>query len=206
MIDYFKELCNKLRSKNNTVEILKSNILECKSENVFDLFEFDISDEVKYLYNNYKRFLLSWVEKIHKLHGFVDFIPYDEISEEHELLCELTKDVDGDIIENQDLVIEDLNHWYPIFKFSNGDAFCYDNRNGKIVFFEHEVFDTGINLHGLVIAESIDALFDNWSKVMFIDIYDWYDGINEHGIDLSKSIYKEILQINNSLKEVNDSI
>lgn len=31
---------------------------------------------------------------------------------------------------------------------------------------------------------------------MFIDIYDWYDGVNEHGIDLSRSIYKDILQIN----------
>ena len=61
------------------------------------------------------------------------------------------------------------------------------------------MFDTGINLHGLVIAESIDSLLENWSKVLFIDIYDWYKGVNEHGIDLSRPVYKEIIQINNGL-------
>ncbi len=36
---------------------------------------------------------------------------------------------------------------------------------------EHEVFDTGGDLHGLLIAESIDELLKNWSKVLFVDIY-----------------------------------
>ena len=35
----------------------------------------------------------------------------------------------------------------------------------------HEVFDTGGDLHGLLIAESIDELLKNWSKVLFVDIY-----------------------------------
>ena len=200
MIDYFKELYSKLKRENSTIEILRSNILECKTENVFDLFEFGISDEVKYIYNNYKRFLLSWEEKTQKLYGYVDFISYDEIREEHELLCEMVEDLDEDIIEDQDIVVDDLKNWYPIFRFSNGDAFCYDKRHGKIVFFEHEVFDTGVNLHGLIIAESIDSLLENWSKVLFIDIYDWYKGVNERGIDLSRSIYKEIIEINTELK------
>lgn len=134
MIDYFKELYNKLRSENSTIEILRSDILECKTKNIFDLFEFGVSDEVKYLYDKYKRFLLSWEEKPHKLHGFVDFVPYNEIRVEHKLLYELAKDVDKNIIENQDIVIDDLKNWYPIFRFLNGDAFCYDKRNGKIVF------------------------------------------------------------------------
>lgn len=195
MIDYFNEVYSKIKNKNSTIEILKNNMLECKTNNVFDLFKFGISDEVKYLYNNYKKFLLSWEEKTYKLCGYIDFISYDEISVEHELLCELANDLDEDLIENQDIVIDDLKNWYPIFKFPNGDEFCYDIRNGKIVFFEHEVFDTGINLHGLVIAESIDSLMENWSKVLFIDIYDWYDGVDENGIDLSKPIFKEIIKI-----------
>lgn len=45
----------------------------------------------------------------------------------------------------------------------------------------------------------IDFLLKNWSKVLVIDIYDWYKGVNECGIDLSRSIYKEIIQINNGL-------
>ena len=199
MIDYFKELCNKLKNEDSAIEIIRSDILECKMSYSFDLFEFGLSDEVKYIYNNYKRFLLCWEEKTQKLHALVDFIPYDEIREEHKLLCDLVEDMDKDIIENQDIVIDDLKNWYPIFRFSNGDAFCYDKRNGKIVFFEHEVFDTGVNLHGLIIAESIDSLLENWSKVLFIDIYDWYDGVNEHGIDLNKPIYEKVIQINNGL-------
>ena len=200
MTDYFKELYNKLKSENSTIEILESNISECKMEHVFDLFEFGISDEGKYIYNNYKKFLLSWEEKTQDLYGLVDFVPYDEIRKEHELLCDLAEEMDEDLIENQDIVIDDLRNWYPVFRFSNEDAFCYDKRNGKIVFFEHEVFDTGINLHGLVIAESIDSLLENWSKVLFIDIYDWYEGVNEHGIDLSRPVYKEIIQINDGLE------
>ncbi len=199
MIDYFKELSEKLRSENSTIRILRSNILECKMNNDLDLFEFGISDAVKYIYCNYKRFLLSWEEKTQKLHGFVDFVPYAKIGEEHKLLCELAEDMDRDIIENQEIVTYDLKNWYPIFRFSNGDAFCYDKRNGKIVFFEHDVFDTGVNLHGLVIAESLDSLLENWSKALFIDIYDWFDGVNEHGIDLRRPIYKDIVQINNRL-------
>ncbi len=42
-----------------------------------------------------------------------------------------------------------------------------------------DVFDTGTNLNGLVIAKSIDFLLENWSKVLFVDIYDWYQGCDE---------------------------
>lgn len=196
VVDYFKELQDKLKSENSSFKILRSDVLECKIENGFELFTFGISDEVRYLYDHYKRFLLSWEEKTQKWYGFVDFISYDEIEKEHEQLCELAEEMDKDIIEKQDNVIEDLQNWYPIFRFSNGDSFCYDKRNGKIVFFEHEVFDIGVNLHGLVIAESIDTLLENWSKVLFIDIYDWFEGVNEHGIDFDRPIYKDIMKIN----------
>ena len=30
-------------------------------------------------------------------------------------------------------------HWYPLFYFPNGDAFCLDIRNGTVVFYEHEI-------------------------------------------------------------------
>ncbi|MDT8719723.1 hypothetical protein IAI10_24120 [Clostridium sp. 19966] len=86
----------------------------------------------------------------------------------------------------------------PVFRFPNDDMFCIDKRNGKVVFFEHDVFDTGINLHGLVIAKSIEDLIIKWSKVLFIDIYDWYEGVNEvEGIDLSKDVYKTIINVAN---------
>lgn len=50
------------------------------------------------------------------------------------------------------------------FLIPNGDVFCYDKRNGKIVFFEHEVFDTGVYLNGLILADSFDCLLENGAK------------------------------------------
>lgn len=199
MIDYFEEFNKKLTNKGCNIEIVKSNILRYKMNYSFELFEFGISEEMKYIYNNYKRYMLSWEEKVQKLSGFINFIPYDNISRENKELCELAESMDKDLIENQDAVINDLKHWYPIFSFANGDAFCYDKRNGKVVFFEHEVFDTGVNLNGLVIADTIDFLLEKWSKILFVDIYDWYEGVNEHGIDLSKPVYEKIMQINEKL-------
>lgn len=199
MIDYFEEFNKKLTNKGCNIEIVKSNILRYKMNYSFELFEFGISEEMKYIYNNYKRYMLSWEEKVQKLSGFINFIPYDNISRENKELCELAESMDKDLIENQDAVINDLKHWYPIFSFANGDAFCYDKRNGKVVFFEHEVFDTGVNLNGLVIADTIDFLLEKWSKILFVDIYDWYEGLNEHGIDLSKPVYEKIMQINEKL-------
>ncbi len=58
-----------------------------------------------------------------------------------------------------------------------------------------DVFDTGTNLNGLVIAKSIDFLLENWSKVLFVDIYDWYQGVNEEGIDINKPIYGKAIEM-----------
>lgn len=193
MIDYFSDLQNKL-CKNSNIEVVFSDIIEFKMNNTFDLFRLGISNEAKYIYNNYKKFILTWEDNIEKLRGLVNFVPYEELLKEHEEMLEITKNLEDNLIEDQEKVITDLKNWYPIFKFPNGDAFCYDNRNGYVVFFEHEVFDTGINLNGLIIAESIGVLLDKWSKILFIDIYDWCEGVNELGMDLSKPIYKKIIQ------------
>ncbi len=191
-MDYFIELRNKLESSVN-IEVADMEIKECKMNYSFELFGDGISDQIRAIYNSYKKFFISWKESSHKMHGYIDFVPYEEIFTEHKEMCDWAEAIDEELIENQDIVINDLKNWYPVFRFRNGDAFCYDRRTGKIVFFEHEVFDTGINLHGLVIAKSMDYLLENWSKVLFVDIYDWYEGVNENGIDLSKSVYKDIL-------------
>ena len=194
MTDYFEELENKLNKIYYNIEIIENDIFKCKMNHTFELFEFGISDEIKYIYNNYQKFFISWKEAGNKIYGYVDFVPYNEIFKEYREVYELIESVEEDLIEDQAKVINDLKNWYPLFKFPNGDAFCYDKRNGKIVFFEHEVFDTGVNLNGLVIADSLDDLLKKWSEVLFVDIYDWYEGVNESGIDLSKSIYNAIFQ------------
>lgn len=195
MTDYFMELENRLNRENSGVTILDSRIVQCESEHRFDLFAFGISEEMKHIYNHYKQFLLSWKGDAGRLQGYVDFVPYEQLQKEHELWCEIAKDMETGLIEEQDTVVEDFTHWYPIFRFANGDAFCYDDRNGRIVFLDHEVFDEGINLHGLTIAESIDTLLETWSRVLFADIYDWYEGACEYGIDLSKPVYEGYLQL-----------
>ncbi|MEH2959142.1 hypothetical protein [Candidatus Merdisoma sp. JLR.KK006] len=194
MIDYFMEL-KKLSNKDNNIEIVKRNVIECKMNHTFEFFKFGISDETKHIYNTYKKFLIYWKNSMQKLQGFVNFVPYEDLLKEHEKICEIIDNIEDDLIEEQEKVINDIKNWYPIFKFLNGDAFCYDKRNGMIVFFEHDVFDIGINLNGLVIAKSIDFLLENWSKVLFVDIYDWYQGVNEEGIDINKPIYGKAIEM-----------
>lgn len=201
MTDYFMELENRLNRENSGVTILDSRIVQCESEHQFDLFAFGISEEAKYIYNHYKSFLLSWEDDAGTLQGYVEFVPYVQLRSEHEEWCEIAKDMEAGLIEEQDTVVEDFMHWYPIFRFANGDAFCYDDRNGRIVFLDHEVFDEGINLHGLTIAENIDTLLKTWSRVLFADIYDWYEGVCEYGIDLSKPVYERYLRLHEKIFE-----
>lgn len=194
-MDYFKEIIEEIDSKKQDIEILDCDIQKCENDYNFELFKFGISDDVKKIYNSYKKFDLNWECRLHKIHGFVHFVPYEKILSEHVDLYESVSEIENDLIEEQDEVIEDISHWYPVFIFPNGDKFCYDDRNGKIVFYEHDVFDGGVNLHGLVIAESIDGLLYSWGKVLFMDIYDWYEGVDEKGIDVKKEVYKPILQM-----------
>ena len=194
MNDFFKELEIKLSCKND-IKIIENSKIMCKADYSFNLFRFGISDNIKYVYNNYREFKLCWEEKVLHLRGFVNFISYEKIFEEHKELCEISEMIRGNLTMDQIEALKDIYHWYPIFKFPNGDAFCYDNRNGKIVFFEHDLFDCGPNSHGMIIAKSIDCLFDAWSKVLFVDIYDWTEGVNEDGIDLSKEVFEQILKI-----------
>ena len=72
-----------------------------------------------------------------------------------------------------------------------------DGRNGEIVFFDHEIYeyeDASESLHGLIIAESINDLFEKWSRCFFVDIYDWTVGVSEKGIDLSLPVYQKFIK------------
>ncbi len=192
-MDYFESVIKKINNK-KIISITKLDVKTCENDYAFELFKPPVSDEVKKIYNTYTLFKLSWECNTNKQRGFVNFVPYQRIIPEHENLCAEIDDVEREQIDNQDKVICDIKHWYPVFTFPNGDKFCYDDRTGKIHFYEHDVFDIGINLHGLVIADSIDSLFKNWSNILFVDIYDWSEGVNEHGIDICKEIFGFVSQ------------
>ena len=106
MTDYFMELENRLNRENSGVTILDSRIVQCESEHRFDLFAFGISEEMKHIYNHYKQFLLSWKGDAGRLQGYVDFVPYEQLQKEHELWCEIAKDIETGLIEEQDTVVE----------------------------------------------------------------------------------------------------
>ena len=93
-------------------------------------------------------------------------------------------------------LVDDWEYWIPISIFTNGDAFCISTKkDGEIVFLEHDVMDGGPNIHGLKIANNFDDLINKWSKVAFVDIYDWSKGTNDEGIDLSNIIYSKLLSV-----------
>lgn len=101
--------------------------------------------------------------------------------------------------EGWEALVNDWSFWIPIITFRNGDAFCIDKRNETIIFLEHDVVDGGPNVHGLLLAINFDDLIRKWSKVGFVEVFDWTDGINEDGIDVESIIFSQLLPlINNS--------
>ena len=178
--DYFSQLEEYVRENYIVTEFNEKKI----SCTVGDILGFSVNAEVKKLYETYEEFKLSWYDRQNKYVGYLNFVGYDRLTSEHEILVEIMNecyDVDSDEIE----IVNDIQHWYPVILFGNGDAFCLDSRNGTIVFYEHEVFEGEKNLHGLTIAVSLNDLFEKWSKIHFADYYYWDEIVNDEGIDIS---------------------
>lgn len=188
-MDYFKNLIETTNKKSDVIQVKKCEYLLQNNDYSFDLFNHQLTENSKLLYNTYASFELYWQSSVTHMRGFVHFVPYPKLTDEHEKLCLAISEIDRDVIENQNKVIEDIRHWFPVFLFPNGDKFCFDDRTHQILFYEHDVFDSGINLHGLLIAESIDVLLSEWSKLLFVDIYDWTEGVSDKGIDINKPIF-----------------
>lgn len=148
------------------------------------LVDLQLDKNTKYIYEHYKSFEIVWHDDDSKYVGCIRFVSSACLEQEHKDLIETMNEcyeVDLDDLE----IVEDILHWYPLFYFPNGDAFCLDIRTGTIVFYEHEIYEGEKNLHGLLIAKSINELFEKWSCFHFVDIYDWTDVVNDEGINLS---------------------
>lgn len=176
--------------------ILELNNKKCNFEKFESKIGFRLSNEIKNIYLKYKNIKVVWEIKQKNERGYFEFVPFESLYLNHNELIEISKDfINDNSIEGIDSIIEDIRNWIPVTIFPNGDSFCIDKRNNKIVFYEHDVFDSGPNLHGLVIARNINELIEKWGEVLFIDIYDWYDGVDENGINLSKDAYKYIIEL-----------
>lgn len=180
MRDYFSDMKEYLNSHYKlTIKNEKKGTLVINSV----LQNFSLNESTKYIYEHYKAFEATWYDANNKYIGSINFVPDICLEKEHEELTAIMDefyDVDLDELN----IVEDIMHWYPLFYFPNGDAFCLDIRNGTVAFYEHEIYEGEKNLHGLLIATSINDLYEKWSRFHFKDVYDWSEVANENGIDL----------------------
>ncbi|MBE5872316.1 MAG: hypothetical protein E7294_13850 [Lachnospiraceae bacterium] len=188
MIDYFSEQIEFIKSN----YLISNNIIKnCKTA-LTNVLGFTIDENVKYIYEHYDEFILSWFSNEGKYIGEIQFVPFRRLMQEHDNLVEImTECYDTELDEFS--VVKDISDWYPIFQFTNGDAFCLDLRDGHVVLYEHEVFESGVNLHGLTIATSLNDLFDKWSKIHFADVYNWDEICNEEGIDIHSELAQKYI-------------
>ena len=131
--------------------------------------------------------------------GFFHFLSPLEISEIYNDHLNLVKESLQNGLEEEEGykdLINDWPYWVPVFRFSNGDCFCLDLRepgqNPPIAFLEHDVMDDGPDLHGLKIANDFNDLICTWSKLLFVDFYDWSQIVDEQGINLSSPVLQPL--------------
>ncbi|MBO4863451.1 MAG: hypothetical protein J5517_03745 [Eubacterium sp.] len=185
--NYFGNLIEYLK-ENYEIDTFKQSLCDMEVDNIIGI---EIDDNVKNIYEHYKLFNLVWFKE-GKYWGEINYVPYEDLDKEHEELVEIMKeiyDTNGDKYE----LVSDIMNWYPLFYFGNGDAFCLDKRNGNVVLYEHEVYDSGKNLHGLIIARTIDDLYYKWSKIHFADVYYWDKICNDEGIDINSEFAHKYL-------------
>lgn len=160
---------------------------------------------LKQLYiNDMSKVILKWNTKGNTLgkgckRGELNLLTPDEILNEVTDIQTIIEDSKVDTKElekNEGLraLVNDWPFWIPIISFSNGDSFCIESRDKSlpIVFLEHDVMDGGPNLHGLRIASNFENLMENWSKVAFVDTFDWAEVVNEMGLDIMHSYFNEL--------------
>ncbi len=189
MKDYFKDVKEYL---NSHYKLTVKNEKHEKGVINSVLLNFTINESTKYVYEHYKAFEAVWHDANSKYIGAINFVPDIYLDKEHEELIDIMDecyDVDLDELN----IVEDIMHWYPLFYFLNGDAFCLDIRNGTVVFYEHEIYDGEKNLHGLLIATSINDLYEKWSRFHFRDVYDWSEAVNAEGIDLECEVIRKYM-------------
>lgn len=203
LLNLIENTCNFI-NQCNKIQVLRCdmqlNNKQCDFNDLENKIGFKFKENIKEVYSKYKSINLTWEIEETRERGCFNLIPCDNLYSYYKEQVEISEEfIRCDEIDDLECILEDSRNWIPFCTFPNGDAFCIDKKNSKVVFYEHEVFNNGINLHGLVISNSLEQLIEKWSKVLFIDIYDWCEGVDEvEGIDFSKDVYKNIISITNN--------
>lgn len=200
---YIHIIKEEIKLQYNYFEILKTYLKEryeiscCKQEiynvNIETILGVGVDEKVKYVYENYKKFDLVWFKE-GKYLGEINFVPYIDLEKEHAELVAIMEDI-YDIELDELSIFQAITSWYPLFYFANGDAFCFDVRDGSIRFYDHEVYDymEDVGIWGIKIANSINDLFEKWAKIHFADVYYWNKICNDNGIDIDSEFAKKYM-------------
>jgi len=128
-------------------------------------------------------------------YGGLDLNSPTQIKAAYEEMKEMIEDGKSELEEEYDegweALVKDWSYWIPIISFQNGDAFCIDTRNEAIVYLEHDVMDGGPTIHGTILSLNFDDLIQKWSRIGFVEIYDWTEGVDEKGINISSPIFNQ---------------
>lgn len=207
------ELINQVKGileKNESVQIC----FECekvkKSIDFDELIKIGLPGHVADVFlNEFNSLLFEWKENSGLFQssfkrGYLNILSPEQILETYysnqDEIREIQRNNDYGHNEGRLAVINDWPYWLPIIKFCNGDFFCLETRRGKfnsesnVVLLEHDVLDTGPNLHGLFMATSFHELVERWGKVLFVELNDWTDGVDHNGIDVTAEIFSGITE------------
>lgn len=159
------------------------------TENNIDI---TLPDELKMIHDKFSKVHISW--KRNDKRGYFVLLSLKEIYRVKEDFKTFVTDFClYSELDEKESIKQDLLSWIPVLYFPNGDYFCIDTRTGAIVLFDHEITEDYLNLHGIKIANNFNELIKKWSKVLFVDIYDWSLGVDENGLNLSEKIFDGIL-------------
>jgi|GEM_PF-2490568 len=205
---------NYVSSKLSVIEGVKTDIIlsePCNSSDIDELenkFKIEFSKQLKDIYLNHTSTIkFSWniddnLFGLNCKRGCVNLLSPKEIIKKFDDMISIVEEGTinyDELAENEGLkaLVEDWPNWIPISKFPNGDYFCIDKDKyeNPMIFLEHDVMDGGPNVHGLKIALNFDDLVYKWSKVGFVDIYDWTNGINSYGINFNSEVFEKLISV-----------
>lgn len=191
----------KIKTSNLNLEKFELNSTGASIEirNVFEAQSgIKLNEEMTKLYSSFSDIDLQWSFKTDKsYYGAFTMIPLLKSLELHKNIIQNYYDAVeyAEDCQNPEAVLKEIENYYPLFTFSNGNAFCIDKRNSSIVLYDHSVFEFyGSHSNGKLIASDLSSLIEKWSKVLFMEQFWWYsDCLNSDGINLSGQMFTNFL-------------